>query len=111
MDLPLCPSCTGGLTLSGDPQGQWITADSNSKLPLDAYLAPAPAPAPTTEPGADVTPIEEAKDKKKIAIVILMDAFGFGLQNPKIMADQMAQRTGMDVWVPDYFLGTFKLLF
>ena len=113
--MDFCPSCTEGITLAGDPKGQWIPADADSKLPIEAYFAPAPAPAPiTTDSNAEATeapaPVT-ATDEKKAAVVILMDAFGFGIQNPKIIADLMAQKTGLDVWVPDYFLGTFKSLF
>ena len=37
------------------------------------------------------------------------DIFGLGLPNPKIMADLFAERTRLDVYVPDYFQGQFPL--
>lgn len=48
---------------------------------------------------------ETASDSK--AIVLGTDIFGLGLPNPKIMADLFAERTRLDVYVPDYFQGEY----
>jgi dienelactone hydrolase len=39
------------------------------------------------------------------AIVLLTDIFGLPLPNPRILADQLAEQVGVDVWVPDFFNG------
>ena len=43
------------------------------------------------------------------AVVLLTDAFGHSLINPKILADRLAERVGVDVWVPDLFSGTLPM--
>jgi len=58
---------------------------------LGAYYAPAPAGSP--------------ESSKKKAVLILTDAFGLPLKNPKIMADRIAKELQCDVWVPDLFDG------
>jgi carboxymethylenebutenolidase len=83
--MSVCPKCKEGYVLSGEPSGS-ILADFHG-----AYLAPGPQTAPS-----------------KQAVLLLTDAFGMSLPNPKIMADQLAQKLECDVWVPDYFAG--KLL-
>jgi len=60
-----------------------------------AYLAPAPAPA-----GRALS-----TNGSKTCIVIFTDAFGLPLKNCKIMADSVAEKLGVDVWVPDQFAG------
>ncbi|KAI0317783.1 dienelactone hydrolase endo-1-3,1,4-beta-D-glucanase [Amylostereum chailletii] len=79
-----CDNCRKGSALPGTPIGAIID---------DAYYSPAPS-----SPGSDAP--------SKSAMILLMDAFGFDLDNPKIMADTFAQKLGMDVWVPDIFDGT-----
>ena len=120
--MSFCPSCTQGVTLTGDPKGTWIPRGKDNGglgLTLNAYLAPAPTTPTTTTtalPIDDATTaaqppaapaVEDATQtpKKNVAVIILMDAFGFGIQNPKVMADQFAECVGCDVWVPDYFEG------
>ena len=44
------------------------------------------------------------------AIVLLTDIFGLPLPNPRIIADHLAERVGVDVWVPDYFDGASLML-
>jgi dienelactone hydrolase len=39
------------------------------------------------------------------AIILLTDIFGLPLPNPRIVADQLAEQVGVDVWVPDLFNG------
>lgn len=79
-----CPQCKDGGLLSGEPEGQ-ILPDFHG-----AYLAPGP---------------EEASSKR--TILLLTDAFGMPLKNCKIIADTLAKRVGCDVWIPDYFAGSY----
>jgi len=69
--------------LSGDPTGS-ILPDFHG-----AYLAPASADGAASAQ----------------AVLLLTDAFGMSLPNPKIMADKLSKELGCDVWVPDYFAG------
>lgn len=39
------------------------------------------------------------------AIILLTDAFGLSLVNPKVLADRLSEKVGVDVWVPDLFNG------
>ncbi|KAJ3576564.1 hypothetical protein NP233_g356 [Leucocoprinus birnbaumii] len=75
-----CPDCTTGVKLPGTPKG--VIKDDSS------YFAAAP----------------EGSESKR-AVVILTDAFGLDLDNPKIMADYFAEQLQCDVWVPDIFNG------
>lgn len=52
-----------------------------------------------------------ANTTTKKAIVLLTDAFGLSLVNPKILADRLAEKVGVDVWVPDLFNGALFLRF
>lgn len=83
----LCKDCVSGYALPGKPKG---TMEKNG-----AYFSPAPTS--TTESGEGTS--------SKRAVVLLTDAFGFGLPNPKIMADKYAEELKCDVFVPDIFLG------
>jgi carboxymethylenebutenolidase len=76
-----CENCFKGSELSGTPSGEMVG---------DAYFARSS---------------EAAAEHKKTAVVLLTDIFGLPLQNSKIMADTLAQRLGVDVWVPDLFAG------
>ncbi|KAH8114346.1 dienelactone hydrolase endo-1,3,1,4-beta-D-glucanase [Phellopilus nigrolimitatus] len=76
MSFTFCEHCKAGGELPGEPKG--VVLDG-------AYFAE----------GADHTK----------AIVFLTDAFGLALVNSKIMADQLAEKVGCDVWVPDQFEG------
>ncbi|KZV76148.1 dienelactone hydrolase endo-1-3,1,4-beta-D-glucanase [Peniophora sp. CONT] len=77
-----CENCFKGTELLGEPQGSLVDG---------AYFRAATAPAAEGEP--------------KCAIVLLTDWFGLPLKNCKIMADQLSERVGVDVWVPDMFAG------
>lgn len=68
--------------LLGEPTGS-VLAEFQG-----AYHAPAPTGTPSPQ-----------------AVLLLTDAFGMSLPNPKIMADQLAKKLDCDVWVPDYFAG------
>ncbi|KZV76146.1 dienelactone hydrolase endo-1-3,1,4-beta-D-glucanase [Peniophora sp. CONT] len=77
-----CENCFKGSELPGEPQGSLVDG---------AYFRAAAAPTAEGEP--------------KRAIVLLSDIFGLPLKNCKIMADQLSERVGVDVWVPDLFDG------
>ena len=75
-----CTYCYKGFVLPGEPKGSMVG---------QAYFTPAPT---------------DATQKTK-AIVLLTDIFGLPLPNPRIVADQLAEQVGVDVWVPDLFNG------
>ncbi|KAI5119205.1 hypothetical protein M0805_004460 [Coniferiporia weirii] len=77
MSFTFCEHCTKGDVLPGKPKGS---------MQDGAYFAP----------GADKTK----------AVMLLTDIFGLPLVNCKIMADQLAEQVGCDVWVPDQFNGS-----
>ncbi|XP_006461676.1 hypothetical protein AGABI2DRAFT_193078 [Agaricus bisporus var. bisporus H97] len=78
-----CPDCTTGANLPGTPKG--VIKDDGS------YFAAAPKGGEGSE--------------HKRAVLLLTDAFGLGLDNPKIMADYFAEQLHCDVWVPDIWAG------
>lgn len=75
-----CPDCITGGKLAGTPKGT-ISKDGS-------YLAAA----------------TDGSESKR-AVVLLTDAFGLGLDNPKLMADYFSEQLKCDVWVPDIFKG------
>lgn len=79
--MAFCEHCTQGYILSGEPK--------NSMQPNGAYFAPAA--------GDNI-----ATGK---AVILFTDIFGLPLKNCKIQADMLAERLGVDVWVPDVFNG------
>ena len=82
MSFNFCERCISGSVLPGQPKGE---------LRGDAYFAAGPA--------------ELSERNKSKAIVLLTDIFGLPLKNCKIIADQLAEKAGCDVWVPDQFAG------
>ncbi|KAH8796014.1 dienelactone hydrolase endo-1,3,1,4-beta-D-glucanase [Flagelloscypha sp. PMI_526] len=76
-----CPDCQKGEILEGEPQGT-IRSDGS-------YFAAASDPSVNA----------------KKAVVLVTDAFGLGIPNPKIMADEFAKKMNVDVYVPDLFQG------
>lgn len=84
----ICENCKKGSKLTGTPQGRIIDTE-----PLKAYFASAS--------GVYDSPIYTSK-----VLVISPDIFGFGIDNPKLLADLFANKCGIDVWVPDTFKGT-----
>ena len=74
-----CPQCLEGFVLPGTATGS-IQGDFSG-----AYLAPSPTSASTSN------------DAPRRAVVLLTDAFGLGIENPKIIADELAQRLECDV--------------
>jgi len=83
-----CPRCQEGSILSGEPKGSIETGFLGN-----SYLSPAPSTS------------DETSTQMKKAVVIFTDAFGLGIPNPKLIADELANHLQCDVWVPDYFLG------
>jgi len=81
----ICENCVRGSVLPGTPKGTMITVDS-----IPTYHAAPETPSVGTP---------------KKAVVLFMDGFGFGIPNGKIQADFIARRLGVDVYVPDQFLG------
>ncbi|KAI0030257.1 dienelactone hydrolase endo-1,3,1,4-beta-D-glucanase [Vararia minispora EC-137] len=79
-----CENCFKGSELPGTPTGTMVG---------DAYFAASPAGEAASE------------DQKKTAVVLLTDVFGLPMKNCKILADILAQRLDVDVWVPDVFDG------
>ena len=77
-----CENCFKGSRLPGEPKGSMVDG---------AYFHAAAAPAAEGEP--------------KRAIVLLTDIYGLPLKNSKVMADQLSEKVGVDVWVPDLFDG------
>lgn len=82
--------------MEGTPKGAWINPEG---IPLQAYYASATNNIPTADPRVQ---------KTKTALILAMDGFGFALENPKLQADIYAERTGVDVWVPDIFKGEYS---
>jgi carboxymethylenebutenolidase len=80
-----CTYCYKGFALPGEPKGTMVGQD---------YFTPAP---------------KDATQQTK-AIVLLTDIFGLPLPNPRIVADQLAEQVGVDVWVPDYFNGASSVI-
>ena len=74
-----CEHCTQGYVLPGEPTGSMVNGH---------YYRSAPEGS-----------------NKSCAILVLTDIFGLGLNNPKIIADKLAERVDCDVWVPDVFDG------
>jgi hypothetical protein len=83
-----CPDCVKGNILPGEPTGEYLTKSYGG---ADAYLAAAPA----------------GSNAGGRAVVILTDIFGLPMKNPRIIADRLAKELECDVWVPDYFAGTY----
>lgn len=74
--MSFCEHCKAGHVLPGEPKG-------------------------TTEGAAYFSP---GQDNTR-AIILLTDAFGLPLKNSKIIADQLAEKVGCDIWIPDIFDG------
>ena len=75
-----CTYCYKGFVLPGEPKGTLVGQDYFTAAPNDST--------------------QQTK-----AIVLLTDIFGLPLPNPRIVADQLAEEVGVDVWVPDFFDG------
>jgi len=85
-----CPRCQEGSILLGEPTGS-----IEPGLLGNSYVSPSPS---TSDPGETPSPTKKA-------VLVFTDAFGLGIPNPKLIADELANHLHCDVWVPDYFLG------
>jgi carboxymethylenebutenolidase len=72
--------CYKGFALPGEPKGTIVGQDYFTAAPNDAT-------------------------QRTKAVILLTDIFGLPLPNPRIVADQLAEQVGVDVWVPDFFNG------
>ena len=55
--------------------------------------------APASPSGTD------ASKHAIILLTVLTDIFGLAIKNPRIIADLLSEKVGVDVWVPDVFNG------
>jgi carboxymethylenebutenolidase len=81
----ICERCVQGNVLDGEFHGRMETG---------VYLAPAPSAGSLST------------NKSKTCVVVLTDIFGLPLKNCKIVADAIAEKLGVDVWIPDLFAGS-----
>ncbi|GAA5889277.1 hypothetical protein JCM6882_000693 [Rhodosporidiobolus microsporus] len=77
-----CLRCFEGFKLDGQPKGTMERLGG-----LEYYFSPG-----------------NGTDKSK-GILVGPDLFGLAINNPKILADWFADKTGLDCFVPDYFEG------
>ncbi|KAL9061581.1 MAG: hypothetical protein Q9162_000113 [Coniocarpon cinnabarinum] len=77
-----CKDCVSGTIHDGTPTGR-----TEKLYDLDVYVA-----EPSSQP--------------KATIVMITDAFGWQLNNNRIMADNLAKKTECKVLMPDFFCGT-----
>ncbi|GAA5990019.1 hypothetical protein JCM10908_002422 [Rhodotorula pacifica] len=89
-----CSQCFQGSRLKGEPKGEMMDERLGG---LAYYLAKGS--------GSETESAASSSGRK--AIVLGTDIFGLGIPNPKIMADLFAERTHLDVYVPDYFQGEY----
>ncbi|ORY34847.1 dienelactone hydrolase [Naematelia encephala] len=84
--LPIQPCCLKRQELPGTPTG--VFEPPNEKHKVGRYIA---------KPPQDSSPVKPAT-----AVVLFYDAMGFGEPNPKILADTLAAKLNLPVFVPDY---------
>lgn len=80
-----CVHCVSGFRIPGEPKGKMETIHG-----LNTYVA---------------SPSQPSSDSASKAIIYFYDAFGLKLANNKIIPDQLADATGLTVYVPDVFNG------
>lgn len=80
---PLCIHCVSGDVIPGEPKGTIETIG-----PYETYVSKPPAESASA-----------ASEGK--AVVLFTDVFGLALQNNKIVADLIAERSSITVYVPD----------
>lgn len=115
-DVGLCEHCVSGARLSGTLKGTFVNT-----TPLPTYVALAGTKTDHATPevsnaegagaGTDSADVKATKitPGSTKALVIVPDIFGFSLPNPKLMADILAEKCGIDVWAFDIFSGWFIL--
>lgn len=79
-----CNDCASGHLHEGTPTGRVETVHG-----LQTYV--------TSPPGDEAS---------KGIVVIIPDAFGWNLNNNRILADEYAKRAGVTVYLPDFMNGT-----
>lgn len=80
-----CVHCVSGFRIPGEPRGKMEAIHG-----LNTYVA---------------TPSSPSADSASKAIIFFYDAFGLKLANNKVIPDQLADATGLTVYVPDVFNG------
>lgn len=85
----VCQDCVTGARLAGTPSGQMVTAGTYRSY----YSSKATVP--------------RAEGASQKAIIISPDVFGLGIVNPKLIADQLNEKVGCNVYVPDVFEGKY----
>jgi hypothetical protein len=91
----LCEHCVSGFELPGTPTGKEVLIGGRT-----AYVASAPASAAVNAPATSAN-----------AIVLLTDIFGLPGGNNQLIADELAEKLSMDVYVPDVYDGEpFRVL-
>lgn len=81
-----CTECASGYLHEGTPVGHVETLHG-----LPTYVSEPPS-----------------KDSSKGIVVIISDAFGWDLNNSRILADAYAKRANVTVYLPDFMNGTLK---
>lgn len=81
-----CSDCASGHLHEGTPAGRVETLHG-----LPAYVTGPPGNEPS-----------------KGTVVIIPDAFGWNLNNSRILADAYAKRAGVTVYLPDFMNGTWN---
>lgn len=88
---PFCVHCISGDLLPGESKG------SEVKLgPYNTYVA---------SPASSNASSSSSSSSSSVGIIFACDAFGLALKNNKILADTLADKLGVTVYVPDYFHG------
>jgi dienelactone hydrolase len=78
-----CPSCFTGTIHEGTPKGSTTVLHGRKTYVADPPTSLAPKPI----------------------VVIISDAFGWNLVNTRVMADDIARKSGFQVLVPDFMDG------
>ncbi|WWC95498.1 hypothetical protein V866_002362 [Kwoniella sp. B9012] len=94
--IPLSPCCLTGSRLTGTPRGTWEPAIQGERKVGRYHTTPS-----KTE--GDENGTAKVVDGK-LALVLLTDAFGLSLPNPRIMADAFAVQLKINVFVPEYII-------
>lgn len=83
----VCPSCTQGFRLPGEPSGQYVDLGG--------------------QPAYFVAGTGEANSK---AILMFPDAFGLDMPNTQLIGDILSKEIGVDVFVLDMFHGQSEVM-
>lgn len=83
----VCPSCTQGFRLPGEPSGQYIDLGGQP-----AYFAAG------------------SGEENSKAILMFPDAFGLDMPNTQLIGDILSKEIGVDVFVLDMFHGQSEVM-